>query len=279
MDNVETPEAPGYQVLQYLGSGARSTVWQIRDQRTKESYALKCVVRRESSDNRFLEQALNEYQVGIHFDHPAVRRMYHLRKLKRWLSVREVHLVMEMCEGQTVQEKRPESIAETVRIFEKVADGLAHINARGYVHADMKPNNVIVSEKGDVKIIDLGQSCPLGTIKERIQGTPDFIAPEQVNRHPLQATTDVYNFGAALYWTLTGTPIPTVMPKTNGLSFQTDMVPTPPEQLNDQIPPSLTKLINDCIQLRPSRRPTSITDVGSRLALIAHTLNWKDQGH
>ena len=70
------------------------------------------------------------------------------------------------------------------------------MNSRGYVHADTKPNNIIVSAKGTVKIIDLGQSCPLGTIKERIQGTPDFIAPEQVNRRPLARRVRPYVIGA-----------------------------------------------------------------------------------
>jgi len=272
MGSAETLEVPGYQVLQYLGSGARSTVWQIQDRRTKKIYALKRVLRRDSSDNRFLEQAINEYEVGIHFDHPAVRRIYRLRKVKRWLSLREVHLVMEACEGRTVQENRPRSISEVVRIFRHVAKGLCHINARGYVHADMKPNNIIVSDTGVVKIIDLGQSCPLGTIKERIQGTPDFIAPEQVNRRPLEASTDVYNFGATLYWALTGRPIPTVMPKKGAATLKSEMTVVRPEELNDDVPASLSKLVLDCIELHPSRRPSSMSEVLSRLSLIAHTL-------
>jgi serine/threonine-protein kinase len=272
MSHVKTLEVPGYQVLQYLGSGARSTVWQIRDLQTDETYALKRVIKRDPSDARFLEQAINEYEVGVHFDHPAVRHIYRLRRLKRWLSVREVLLVMEHCEGQTVQQSRPQSVQEAVCIFDKVAKGLSHINARGYVHADTKPNNIIVSPKGDVKIIDLGQSCPLGTVKERIQGTPDFIAPEQVNRRPLDARTDVFNFGAALYWTLTGRPIPTVMPKKRGITLKAELAVIPADQVNEEVPSSLSKLISDCIELNPARRLPSMNEVVSRLGLIAHTL-------
>ena len=273
MDSAKALEVPGYQVVQYLGSGARSTVWQIRDSRTDEVYALKRVVKREPSDNRFLEQAINEYEVGVQFDHKTVRRIHRLRRVKRWMCTREVHILMELCEGKTIQDDPPADISETVRIFSDVVEGLAHINARGFVHADMKPNNILISPDREVKIIDLGQSCPIGTLKQRIQGTPDFIAPEQVNRQPLDARTDVFNFGATLYWTLTGRAIPTVMPKKGAVTLKADMKFVPPEELNDQVPSSITKLIRDCIEYNSSRRPTSMKEVGSRLNMIAHTLH------
>ena len=272
----QTLEVPGYQVMQFLGSGARSTIWQIRNRRDGELYALKRVVRRHAADYRFLEQAINEYRVALNFTHPVVRRIYNMRRVKRWLALREIHLVMEMCQGHTVQDRRPKSVAEVVRIFISVADGLAYMNARGYIHADTKPNNIIVAPDGAVKIIDLGQSCPSGTLKQRIQGTPDFIAPEQVRRQPINAQTDVFNFGAALYWTLTGRPIPTVLPKKTGMTFINDLVIVPAEKINPQVPSSLSKLVKDCVEIQPSRRPQSLDEVGTRLAAIAHALNRSD---
>jgi serine/threonine-protein kinase len=274
----ETMEIPGYQVMQYLGSGARSTIWQIKDCRTGEIFALKRVVKRQVSDSRFLEQAENEYQVSQGLDHPAIRRILKIRRVKRWLSLREIHLIMEFCQGRTIQESRPPEILEVIGIFRQVADALAHLNGQGFVHADMKPNNILVGPDGAVKVIDLGQSCPNGTVKQRIQGTPDFIAPEQVGRKPLDARTDVYNFGAALYWTLTGQPIPTVLPKKSEMPQLTDLSVTPPEQLNGDVPASLSKLVQDCIQLRPPDRPVSMEKVGSRLSLIAYMLNKAQSG-
>ena len=272
----ETLEIPGCQVMQYLGSGARSTIWQIRDCRTGEMFALKRVAKRQVSDARFLEQAENEYEVAQQFEHDGIRRIFKIRRVKRWLSIREIHLFMEFCQGRTIQEARPQQIERVVEIFHQVAEALAHINARGYVHADMKPNNILVGDDGKVKIIDLGQSCPTGTVKQRIQGTPDFIAPEQVARRPLDSRTDVYNFGAALYWTLTGRPIPTVLPKKAGVQQIGDLSVTPPEEINPQVPQSLSRLVLDCIQLRPGNRPTSMAQVGSRLNLIHYMLNKTD---
>ncbi len=265
-------EVPGYQVIQYLGSGARSTIWKVRDRQTSRYFALKRVVRKHLTDQRFLEQAINEYVVASRFDHPVVRRIYRIRKFKHWWRLREIHLVMEFCPGTTVQAVRPTSIPQTVSIFQQVAAALAHMNAKGYIHADMKPNNILVGDEETVKIIDLGQSCPIGTVKQRIQGTPDFIAPEQVYRRPLDGRTDVFNFAAALYWTLTGQAIPTVLPKKGGVQLVTDLTITPPHEVNSEVPLPLSRLVTDCIRISPAQRPTSMNDVVSRLDLIAHTL-------
>ena len=107
MTTTRTLAVPGYQVIQYLGSGARSTIWQIEDCRTEKPYALKRVVKRGPEDARFLEQAINEYKVGSSLDHPVIRRIYDIRRVKQWLSLREIHLVMELCRGVTVQDSRP----------------------------------------------------------------------------------------------------------------------------------------------------------------------------
>jgi serine/threonine-protein kinase len=272
MSSTQTLEVPGFEVIQFLGSGARSTIWEVRDRQTEEVFALKRVVKRTSADSRFLDQAVNEYEIASRLKHPAIRRVYSLQRIKRWLSVREVLVIMELCEGQTVQQNRPQTVQETVRIFVEVAGALAHMNTNGIVHADTKPNNIMVCPEGNVKVIDLGQSCPVGTVKARIQGTPDFIAPEQVHRRPVDGRTDVFNFGATIYWTLTGRPIPTVLPKEGSLTLNNGQRITPPEQLNPQIPKPLGKLVTDCIEITPAQRPASMNEVLSRLSLISKQL-------
>ncbi len=265
-------EVPGYQVVQFLGSGARSTIWQVRDRQTSQYFALKRVVKKHLADQRFLEQAINEYVVAGKLEHPVIRKIYRMRKVKEWLRLREIHLVMELCGGTTVQASRPTSIPQIMAIFREVASALAYMNGRGFIHADMKPNNILVADDGTVKIIDLGQSCPLGTTKQRIQGTPDFIAPEQVYRRPLDGRTDVFNFAAALYWTLTGQAIPTILPKRGGMQLVSDLGVIPPQELNGEVPLPLSRLVTDCVRINPAQRPASMNDVISRLDLIAHTL-------
>lgn len=284
MGSTQTLELPGYVVVQYLGSGARSTIWQVRERETEKVYALKRTVRRQASDGRFLEQAVNEYNMAARLNHANIREIHEIRRIRRWLSLREIHLLMELCEGQTVQANRPKTVLEAVEIFVQVASALGHMHNRGVIHCDTKPNNVLVDAEGKVKVIDLGQSCLAGTIKARIQGTPDFIAPEQVHRRPVDARTDVYNFGATLYWTLCGRPIPTVLPREGSLTLQDGQRVMPVEQLNTEVPASLAKLVTECIQLVPAHRPASMSEVFSRLTLISHQMgkpvdNGNGEGH
>jgi serine/threonine-protein kinase len=273
MTAARTLKVPGYQVLEYLGNGAKSAIWKVRDLQTQQEYALKRVLRNSRSDGRFIEQAQREHEIGQSMDHPAVRRIYEFRRIRRLLRLAEVHLLMEFCPGQTVQQHPPQSVEEAVRVFLDVADGLTYMNAQGWVHADTKPNNILVGPDGGVKIIDLGQSCAIGTVKKRIQGTPDFIAPEQVQRRPLDGRTDVYNFGATFYWALTGTPIPTVLPRRDERgTFLKDLKLVPPCELNEAVPPSLSRLIMDCVHMQPTQRVSSMKEVRSRLDLIGLSL-------
>ncbi len=279
MNATQTLKVPGYQVMEFIGSGAKSTLWKIREIRTDKTFVLKRVVKRHANEHRFIDQAVNEYNIGSQLEHEGIRRIYHIRRLKRWLSLREVHLIMEYCDGYSLQERRPTIISEAVYVFSRVAEALAFMNARGFVHADTKPNNIIVAPGGSVKLIDFGQSCRIGTVKERIQGTPDFIAPEQVYRQPLDARTDVFNFGASLYWTLTGRAVPTILPKRGPTTLMAEMAVTPPEEINAEVPRPLSKLVCDCIERSPARRPSTMNEVASRLGLIEHTIHRNSNSH
>lgn len=273
MTSAKTLDIPGYQVMQYLGSGARSTIWSVRDRRSDTLCVLKRVVKRGSADQRFLEQAENEYAVASQIQCDRVRKCFQIRRLRRWMRTHEVHLIMEYCEGSSVQQDRPGDLAVTVDVFSQVADALDCMHRSGFVHADTKPNNIIVAPDGKVKLIDLGQSCPLGTVKERIQGTPDFIAPEQVYRYPLDARTDVFNFGASLYWTLTGQAMNTVIPKkADAVQLKSDLRLIPVDELNPQCPPILSRLVADCVAFQPADRLTSMQPVLARLELIRQQL-------
>jgi len=272
LNATRTFNPSGYQVLRHLGSGARSTIWEVRSRQSSEHFALKRVVKHGPDDQRFIEQALNEHHVATEIDHPVVRKIHKVRKVRSLFRLRELHLLMELCRGQSLQDRRPQTINQVVKIFSQVGQAVAHMNAKGWVHADLKPNNILVADDGTVKIIDLGQSCKLGKIKDRIQGTPDYIAPEQVKRQPLDGRTDVFNFGAALYWVLTGKPISTVLPKHGQVTLKEDLRTPPPEETNPRIPPALSKLTMDCIEPLPARRPQGMGAVVSRLELVERAM-------
>jgi len=261
----------GYNVLAVLGYGASSTIYAVQEPKDGQVYALKRVIRKEPADQKFIDQALNEYRIASQLDHPVIRKMFKLRRKRALLATAEIMLLMELVDGRNLVQQRPPTLSELVRVFIEVAGGLIAMHKAGYVHADLKPNNILVTEEGHVKIIDFGQSCPVGTIKQRIQGTPDYIAPEQVKRKPLDARTDVFNFGATMYWCVTDRHIPTLIPKTEAsVTLKQDMEVKAPKDINDRIPFALNNLILDCLRSRPADRPDTMSDVRGRLELALH---------
>ena len=265
-----------YDILERLGEGARSTIYRARDSRTGREVALKHVVRDDVKDIRFVEQMEAEFEISKQFNHPNLRRTYELKIAKSMLlKVTEAYLIMELVEGQSLDVHPPETLTEVLEVFIQVAKGLQYMHNLGYAHCDMKPNNVMRDADGHVKVIDYGQSCTVGTVKERIQGTPDFIAPEQMKRLPVGIETDSYNFSATLYWCLTGQHIPTaytVTKKQKENSFLVDSRIQTPQDLNPRVPPVVSGLVMSCIKNRMSERPGDMSDVVHKLEIGHHIL-------
>ena len=195
------------------------------------------------------------------------------------MKVQEAFLVMEWVEGRPLDMRLPQDQIDIVDTFIQSAQGLRAMHQLGYVHCDIKPNNILRSDSGVVKVIDFGQSCKIGTIKERIQGTPDFIAPEQVDRRPVTIQTDVFNLGATLYWALCGKHIPTLytVKKKGEHSFLLDARIDTPQQLNPKVPVAVSNLVMDCIATRQAKRPADMDAVITRLELGKHILQ-KERG-
>lgn len=262
----------GYTVLAEIGRGAASLIYLVQDPKSKQIWALKHVVKAGPKDQRFLDQAESEARVSEKLDHPVIRKVIKCIKSRAIINVKELFLVMEYVDGISIERRPPKSVQAATDIFRQVARGLAHMHERGFVHADMKPNNVVLCEDGSVKVIDLGQSCPVGTVKERIQGTPDYIAPEQVHLRPITEKTDIYNLGATMYWALTRQHIPTAIPKGDSLLGALDDAlierPKPIRDLAPATPEMLADLIMQSVEVNADNRPGSMVQVADRLDLL-----------
>jgi serine/threonine-protein kinase len=285
----------GYKVIELLGKGAHSEIYEVVRVRTGEHFVIKQVIRTHHADDRFIEQTLTDFAVSHAVRHPNLRAAYELHRKRPWFRVREVLLLMEFVPGQTLDTlgrapRNPSALADgpppagpacqaggpddgeaTTAIFAQVVEGLEALHTAGYLHADMKPNNIIVTPDGVAKIIDFGQSCRIGTRKQRVQGTPDFIAPEQVARRTLDQRTDVFNLGATMYWTLTGKTYPTdprLLGAVRGHDITDPDLTDPPHQLNPAVPAGLSKLVMDCCRQNPGERPPDMHQVRGRLAAL-----------
>ena len=268
----------GFTIIRRIGNGARSTIYLATDDEDGSTVALKRLIWEKPEDHRAFEQTETEYKVAQKIDHPYVRKCYKLRKIRSMFRVREMLLSMEHFDGKPLEETETLSLGDVLLVFRMVAAGLSSMHQQGFVHCDIKPNNILINKSGAIKIIDLGQSCPIGTVKSRIQGTPDYIAPEQVRRKTLGPKTDIFNLGATMYWALTGKNVPTLIPKKtllavkNGLgSYESTKCPAPHE-LRRQLPVGISKLVMDCIKQDPAERPGTMAEVMSRLDLLIHSI-------
>jgi eukaryotic-like serine/threonine-protein kinase len=281
MPSRAIPVLPGYELLNRIGRGAGAVISLARDEANGRQVAIKHIVRRGPEDDRFIAQAENEYAVARELDHPYLRKYYDVVRVRKWLRTRELVLVMEYVEGERLQDECPDRLDAILPVFMKVGEAIRAMHEQGYAHADIKPNNILLTPDGGVKIIDFGQSCPLGHTKERVQGTPDFIAPEQVHRKPIDQRTDVYNLGTTMYWVVTGkyykTLVTVAPPTATRITLESQRGNDPPHEWNPKIPLTLSRLIMECCEAARERRPRDMREVVARLELVQHLLE-RDEG-
>jgi serine/threonine-protein kinase len=262
----------GFTILGRIGTGARSTIYLASDEENDMKVALKRVIFERPEDSRIFEQVETEHKVARSVDHPYVRKCFELRKIRSMFRVKEMLLSMEYFDGKSLEDGPTLSLGDVLLVFRMVATGLNAMHQQGFVHCDIKPNNILIGKSGAIKIIDLGQSCKIGTIKTRIQGTPDYIAPEQVKRRPLSPKTDLFNLGATMYWALTGKHAPTLIPKKNKFGLPVTVPRRAPHELKKQLPTGISKLVMDCIEEDPASRPPNMMTVISRLDSMVHSI-------
>lgn len=267
MMTKKTLDIDGYTIIRRLGTGARSVIYLAIEETTKKRVALKRAVLERPEDSRIFDQIATEYKVANHIDHPYIRKCYELIRIRKLLRTNELLLVMEYFDGQSLEDQKRLSMIDVLLVFRMVAIALNAMHEKGYVHCDIKPNNILFKSEGGIKIIDLGQSCRLGQIKKRIQGTPDYIAPEQVRREHLSHRTDIFNLGATMYWALTGKNVPTLIPKKNefGIVVEEPSTFKSPHELYRKIPKSLSDLVMKCVNEKPAKRPSNMLEITSRL--------------
>lgn len=257
----------GYQIVQPLGQGAASRIYEVTDIATGRGYALKHVIRRSEREERFMDQLRSEFEVGRRVRCPTLRQSIVLLERRRWFGrYNEAVLILELITGNllTVPET---NIATAMRMLSQLGEAVAALHQAGYVHCDLKPHNLLVDAAGNLRLIDLGQTCPVGTIKTRIQGTPEYMATEQLRCLAVSCRTDVFGWGATAYKLLTGVSLPTLFTVRRGgtNSFLIDDTIRPPIDLASHVPQALSDLVMSCVKSAAEKRP-ELKDVLAQLA-------------
>ena len=270
-----------FQIVGPLGTGANSTILQVRRSEDSKTYALKVVPLEEPEDVKFLAQAEHELRVGQMLEHPNLLKFYALEKVKDWLfRVKKAHLLSEYVNGGTLDTCPRLTMPRLAQVFKMIADGMVHMHRRLVCHGDLKPGNILLSRTGQVKIIDFGLARIKGEPVDRIQGTPEYMAPEQVKHSMINERTDIYNFGATMYrlvsWKL---PQSVVSDEDGGLPLDAKTwarAYKPVEEVNPRTPPALAALINRCLDFDANKRPERMSEIQNTLDHLCDDLVKKD---
>lgn len=263
----------GYAIGKRIGRGARSVICEIRRNRDGRKFAAKCIHLQNDKDKKALRHLESENKVlkDLHshqkVPRQVVRRVEFVR-VRKFFRLEGACLILELIPGLDLQRNAHYSLEKKIDITGQVCKALEFIHQQGYIHGDVKPDNILVDGQGRARLIDFGFAAPIGSDIEGMKGTWGFMAPEQ-SGGTLEPETDVYNLGAAMYWLFTGENLPYVIPKgkdMGGLSGQID--PTPPHHLNPEVPGPLSELIMHCCDHEAAGRPT-LTQVSNRLHDIA----------
>jgi serine/threonine-protein kinase len=258
-----------YRVANVLGNGAGSTILLISDRDLGKQYALKVVKRQDADDDIYVNQAKVEFDVSRRLNHEAIVKIYDLRVKRSWFRVSGVELLMEYVEGKTLDEIEAPAVGQLVLVFIRVASALAHMHRRGVYHGDLKPSNIMLSKAGVVKLIDFGTAWIRGEEKNRVQGTPQYMAPEQANERVVDERTDIYNLGATMYRMFTGRYAQQGIPLLGALGAR---LLVPPIQVQPSLPEQLNATIMACLDLNPDRRPAGVAAIKRELKAIAKSL-------
>jgi tRNA A-37 threonylcarbamoyl transferase component Bud32/tetratricopeptide (TPR) repeat protein len=272
-----------FEILSKLGEGGMGTVYLARDTKLNRKVALKMLTGDLFDDRSRLDRFRREARTAAQISNAYVMATYDISTAKADESDTEMdYIVLEYVEGRSlteyIKEERPE-LSRLVRLAEKIASGLAAAHKLNIVHRDIKPDNIIIDDSGDPKILDFGLAKPLDpvqfedaadstqTVSEeltkvgKIMGTVSYMSPEQVRGDKVDTRSDIFSFGILLYRMVTGdlpfagpTQVET-MAKILESSFE------PPRQKNEAIPTELERIITKCLQKDTEDRYQSSRDL------------------
>lgn len=255
-----------YRLSHLIANGGMGAVWRARDQLLDRDVAIK-VMHPSSSDEKILLQRFkDEAQYTARLQSPHIVSVHDYGQHDGL-----AYLVMELIEGRTAtQLVRDEGAVDAPRvasIMSQVAQGLAAAHARGIVHRDVKPSNILVNADGAAKLSDFGiarvQQAAGYTKTGEVLGTPQYLSPEQAQGLPATPASDIYALGVVAHELLTGvrpfdrsTPVATALAHIN----------EPPPPLPPTVPEPLASVVMRCLEKDPARRPASADAIVTTLA-------------
>ena len=264
-----------YQIIEELGHGGMGKVYKVFDTDIREKIALKLLRPELALDRETIERFSNELKLARKISHRNVCRMFDLGKAED-----TTFITMEFVPGEDLKKFIRKSgqlgAGRAVSIAKQVCEGLAEAHHLGVIHRDLKPQNIMVDEDGNVRIMDFGIARSM-TSKGRtgpgvMIGTPEYMSPEQVEGKDVDPRADIYSLGIILYEMLTGrVPFEGDTAFAIGVKHKSE-TPRDPRSLNAQIPLDLGRLVLKCLEKDKEKRYQSADELRAQLESIERGL-------
>ena len=260
-----------YEVLKRVGSGGMADVYMAKDHKLNRNVAVKVLKSEYVEDEKFLKKFETEAQAVARLSHPNIVNIYDVG-MEDGIN----YIVMELAEGITLKEyirkKGYLSPKETVEISTQIASAISHAHKNHIIHRDIKPQNILVSDTGIIKVTDFGiakaTSSNTVTSTATAMGSVHYISPEQAKGRFCDEKSDIYSLGITMYEMVTGhVPFDHENGVTIALMHLQNEI-TPPSQIRDGIPDSLEKIILKCTMKKPEERYQTADDLIADLRLV-----------
>lgn len=269
-----------YEIRELIGSGGMGEVYLARDRRLNRNVAIKVLRESAGSDHHANRRLLREARAAALLEHPNICQIYEIAE-----TADHDFIVMQYVVGTTLSDlmaKERPSISYSLELGMQILEGLAEAHARGIIHRDIKPGNVIINQKGQAKILDFGLAkfieADAGAETSQglhssgaIMGTVPFMSPEQLRGKSLDERSDLFSFGALLYELVSGRP-----------AFDREnTAETISAILNDEpdwsvIPATLRPILQKCLAKEKDRRYSAASAVSKDLADALSTADHND---
>jgi serine/threonine protein kinase len=276
-----------YKVLDRIGAGGMGEVFRARDTRLGRTVAIKVVGAQVAGNPERRERFLREARAAATLSHPNIAALYEIGEDRE-----QLFLVFEFVPGEnlkTVIGGRPMNPRRAIDIAVQIADALAEAQAEGIVHRDIKPANIIVTPKGNAKILDFGLAAWTTGGAERAHaadaatvmvtapgttpGTVAYMSPEQALGEQLDHRTDIFSLGIVMFEMLTG-KLPFSGATPTALTLQIVQAPAPvPSSVNRSLPVELDVIVNKALAKSLDQRYESSVTLAADLRSVAAILD------
>lgn len=262
-----------YRIEQLIGVGGMAEVYMAQDTKEDKVVAVKILKDEFANNHEFVKKFVNESKVLAGLSHPSIVEIFDVN-----FDGNPKFMVMEYIDGITLKEymetnNGPLSWKDTVHFTIQILRALQHAHARGVVHRDIKPHNIMLFTDGTVKVMDFGISKiareEVKSSTEHTLGSVHYISPEQAQGQLTDEKSDIYSLGCVLYEMLTGKkPFDSdAGAVTVALMHSNDVAPSP-RSINPNIPIGLEEIINKAMEKKPSKRYQSASEMIQALQMF-----------